>query len=320
MKETLQRLEVVKNAIMLEDEDVISLQINKLSQLTLDTDASTILALLQSRSFTTVIDLIENYRQSKMGLVSYEDTEVYGLRLELKMMEAEHEELSIEKISIESILNDFNQQYHHKCGKLIQTVLLYRAKLQQHRAKGNPKDKEKVEAFKEAREDYYTFRDEYEEKIEEPLIELNAADKSELKSAYRKASTLCHPDKVSDEFKEQAGEVFKQLNAAYKAKDLTTVNEILTTLSSEKGFSIFSDTVSDAEKVRLRMARIREKITSVQQAITAIKDDETYQLIESIGDWEVYFNDLKVSLKNQLTELKKALEDETEAISEAASA
>lgn len=283
MKEILQRLEIIKNAIVLEDQDVISLQVNKLSQLTLDIDAAAILALLQRRSFTTVIALIDGYRQSKMGLVSYEDTEVYGLRLELKMMEAEYEELCIQKISIESMLNDFNQQYHHKCGTLIETILYYRAKLQQQRAKAEREDQSKTKAFKEARQDYNNFREENEEKTEEPLVELNKTDKDQLKSIYRKASTLCHPDKVNDEFKEQASEVFKQLNAAYKAKNLIAVEEILTVLNSKQEFSIFSDIISDAEKLRLRIVRISEKITIVEKAIVAIKDDEAYQVIEVVG-------------------------------------
>lgn len=307
MKEVLQRLEMVKSAIMLEDDDVICLQVNKLSLLTLDRDASDILDLLQRGTFESVIGLIENYRQSKLGLVSYEDKELYGLRLELKMVEAEYEELCIEKITIESMLNDFNSQYYHKCGKLIEVILLHRAKLQQVRASATPEDQDKADAFAEAQNDYDDFYREYTEKTGESLVELNDADQKELKAAFRKASSLCHPDKVSDKFKEQAGEVFKQLNEAYKAKNLKLVNKILAALQSQKGFGIFSDTVSSTEKLRLRIANVREKVIIIEGAIATIKSDETYQLIESLDDWEIYFDGMNVNLKNELVKLEKML-------------
>lgn len=309
MNEIINRLEMVKAAILLEDDDIVGLQIQKLSQLTLDADAVNILSLLKSRSFATIINLIENYCHRKKGLVSYNDKEVSGLRLELKMLEAEYEDLLLKKLSIESIIHDFNSQYYHACGKLIDAILLYRAKLQLKRAKQTPDDPETRDAFKEAKQDYENFRKEYEEKIEEPLIVLNEADEKELKTIYRKASTLCHPDKVSDEFKEQSTEIFKQLNAANKAKDLKKVSEILATLQSGKGFSTFSDTVSDADKLRLRITSIREKMVIISEQIEQAQQDETYQLIEVIDDWNAYFNDLKFKLREELIKLKEALEE-----------
>ena len=311
MKQTLQRLEVIKNSIMLGDEDIIDLQVNKLSKQTLDSDASNILTLLKNGSFETVIGLIEDYRRSKMGLVSYEDKEVHGLRLELKMMESEYEELCINKITIESMLNDFNTQYYHQCGKLIESILEYRAKFQKKQSGSNPEDQDKVDAFEEAQKDYDDFHKEYEEKTEEPLVDLSNADQQELKSAYRKASSLCHPDKVSDELKEQANEIFKKLNEAYKAKNLEAVKEILAAIQSKNGFSIFSDMVCNREKLRSRIKELKIKLTAIKEEITNIKDDETYQLIAAIGDWNVYFEDMKVNLRKEIVVLQENGEVET---------
>jgi len=312
MNEVINRLEMVKAAILLEDDDIVGLQIQKLSQLALDADAVNILSLLKSHSFATIISLIENYCHRKKGLVSYNDKEVYGLRLELKMLEAEYEELLLNKSSIESMIYDFNHQYYHACGKLIDAVLLYRVKLQLKRAKETPDDSETRDAFKEAKQDYEDFRKDYEEKTEEPLVVLDEADEKELKTAYRKASRLCHPDKVSDEFKEQTTEIFKQLNAANKAKDVKKVREILATLQSGKGFSIFSDTVSDADKLRLRITSIKEKMAIISEQIEQAKQDETYQMIEVIGDWNTYFSDMKLKLREELIKLKEALEEVAE--------
>jgi hypothetical protein len=308
MKEVIQRLEMIKNAIMLEDEDIIELQVTKLAQLTLDHDAKIILTLLRSGSFEAVIGLIETYRQSKMGLISYEDNEVYGLRLELKTLETEYEDLNLEKINLDTLINDFNAQYYHKCGKLIEEILLYRSKIQQQRSQESPDDQEKAEAFEEAKRDYDDFHKDYLENVDERPIELSEKDSSALKAAYRKASRLCHPDKVSDEFKAQAAEVFKQLSEAYRSKDLKAVTDILNSLENQKGFSIFSDTVSSAEKLRRRIIEVKEKISSLSQAIAITKEDEAYQTIDAIGDWNHYFTDIKASLSIELTKLQSSAE------------
>jgi outer membrane biosynthesis protein TonB len=42
------------------------------------------------------------------------------------------------------------------------------------------------------------------------------ADKEEIKKRYRFLSHLCHPDKVAEHLKEQAGEEFKKISEAYQ--------------------------------------------------------------------------------------------------------
>lgn len=309
MQEILQRLEMIKNAIMLEDEDIIELQVMKLSKLTLDADATHILNLLENNSYETVINLIESYRQSKMGLASYEDTEVYGLRLELKMLEVKYEDLNLEKVSLESLLDDYNRQYYHKCGELIEAILLCRTKLQEQRATENPEDEEQATAFEEAQTDYEEFHKDYSKIAEDLPVELSEDDEKELKSAYRRASRLCHPDKVSDELKGQAAEVFKQLSEAYKNKNLKVVEEILASLEGRKGFSIFSDTVTDADKLRKRIDEIQVKIASVKAEIKMIKEDDAYKIIEAVNSWNDYFSDMRVSLRTELERLRSVSDE-----------
>lgn len=307
MEKTLQRFEMIKNAIILEDEEIIELQVIKLSQLTLDPEAEDILEKLKSGSFEEVINLIELYRQSKRGLINYEDKAVYGLRLELKQLETEYEDLSLERINLETRLNDFNNQYHFKCGDLIESILLYRFQLQQKIAQESPHDQEKAEASEEGLRDYEEFHQEHSAKKDEIPTELSEDDQKALKAAYRRASRLCHPDKVSDELKVQAAEIFKKLSEAYKSKDLQAVKNILESLENQEGFSIFSDTVNNNEKLRQRIAATKTKIAEIKKSIANIKGDETYQLIETISDWGNYFDEMKESFHKELNNLEETL-------------
>ncbi|WPC10980.1 hypothetical protein LEQ04_09980 [Riemerella anatipestifer] len=48
-----------------------------------------------------------------------------------------------------------------------------------------------------------------------------------MKKEFRKATVLCHADKVADEFKDAAQRIFIDLKEAYDTNDLKKVSEIL---------------------------------------------------------------------------------------------
>ncbi|MGB4497227.1 MAG: hypothetical protein WBI40_00890 [Methylococcaceae bacterium] len=52
---------------------------------------------------------------------------------------------------------------------------------------------------------------------------------------------------------------------------------------------------------------MNKKIAHLEAEITNIKNGETYQLIQQITDFEIYFSDLKKELKAELKTLKSEL-------------
>jgi curved DNA-binding protein CbpA len=61
-------------------------------------------------------------------------------------------------------------------------------------------------------------------------------DKIELKKNFRKASTLCHPDKVTEEKKLEASQIFVELKEAYDQQDITKVSEIFIGIINRKNW------------------------------------------------------------------------------------
>ncbi|MDO9215577.1 MAG: hypothetical protein Q7U23_17295, partial [Methylococcales bacterium] len=55
----LKRLDIIKNAVAMEDEELITMQVVKLQVLLLDAQVARILALIQAQQFQDVIQLIE---------------------------------------------------------------------------------------------------------------------------------------------------------------------------------------------------------------------------------------------------------------------
>jgi len=126
----------------------------------------------------------------------------------------------------------------------------------------------------------------------------------ELKKKFRKATFLCHPDKVSDEFKDVAQKIFIELKAAYDANDLKRVTEILDDLEKGNYFKTRSETVNEKYKLKAAIAKLKEQIKTLETEIVVIKESETFKTIISIDDWDEYFKLTKERLKKELKSLQ----------------
>ena len=123
-----------------------------------------------------------------------------------------------------------------------------------------------------------------------------------LKSNFRKASLLCHPDSVADEFKEEASRLFTELKTAYDSNNESKVASLLEYLENNK-FPKKSDTITDMDRLRFTVNHHRAEVRKLKQEIGMIKRSEIYQHIRSIGDWGVYFSHIKRQLEIEVARL-----------------
>jgi chaperonin cofactor prefoldin len=118
---------------------------------------------------------------------------------------------------------------------------------------------------------------------------------------------LCHPDKVNDEFKDAAHDIFIELRQAYELNDLKKVNEILNQLENNNFFKTKSETILEKDLLKVAIAKLRKKIKILESEIIAINESETYQTIISIEDWDDYFKRTKENLQQELENLKNEI-------------
>ena len=146
MQQILKRLELIKTAISIEDEEIIELQVLKLQSLETDTKVAEILNNITQKEYSSVMQQIENYLAQYSGLVMHEDKELQGLRLELKALEHKLQELSLKRDEHLSKIHDFNLQYHLRLGEVIQNILQLKESLLKSATQ------EKKEAFENLKE------------------------------------------------------------------------------------------------------------------------------------------------------------------------
>lgn len=118
---------------------------------------------------------------------------------------------------------------------------------------------------------------------EPPAAEISADEEARLKKAYRRASQLCHPDRVAAEFQAQAEALFKTLGQAYKRRDVAEVERILAQL--QRGvFTAASEALTDRDALQARIHELRASIDALNAEIAAIAADDTWALLQGFAD------------------------------------
>ncbi len=307
MKEILKRLEIIKSCISIEDEESLYFQVQRLKTLELDKNVQEILTLIENTNFQKVIPLIDIYITKFSSLIVYEDKEIQGLKLELKLLEKELLSLSCELEEYHSQINSFNSKYHKELGLLIEEVLILREEYFEY-LYNDDKKRYEYEYF-EAKKDFESFHEEIKKFRLDTPFELSKKEKIELKRLYKKASRLCHPDIIEDEKKEEAQEIFKELNAAYQQNDIKKVSDILNHLLRGENFSFDSDVLFDRNILKNKIEMARDKIKVVTTEIEVIKRDSTYNLINSIENLEEYIYEMKKELKDEKEAILKKIKE-----------
>jgi len=293
----IKRLEILKNVIILEDFEDVSHTVQKLKKFDNDNTVQRIIDLTGKELYGEVVELIQQFISQYQQLVLWDDAEIGGLKLEIKILENQINAFENEKIDLEKTISDFQNRHTKELGKIILEILKLR-KL---------KYKDDEEKAQEAENDYKQYQKQYEVEIEKEVFELNEEEKLELKKQYKSASILCHPDKFMNEPQEiqkQAEELFKELNEANSNNDLKRVKQILDNL--QKGILSTESTgkLTDKQKLKLTVQRLKQKLEKLTTAIKSIKEDNVYIKICEIPDWDVYFTENKDLLQKELEDLK----------------
>lgn len=379
-QEILKRLELIKTSILLEDDEIIELQIMKLTKLDMDEEVKEIIKSLENREYTVAVLIIENYLSRYSGVVEYHDPAIQGLKMELKSLETKLQNLIEQKTEYLTNIEEFNKEYSLHLGDLIKSILklkkelLYKHAVQQEKVRKKLEEDEQTfkdtketieelrntidelgkaldnmdiedenydeiyqayqvlqeelerledevnsqeeelektkqsvdedtasEEYEEAKSQYDEFESEYEHfrDIQKDTIELNDEEKKELKKLYKKAARLCHPDLVPDELKQKAHQLIQQLNEAYGKKNLTEVKKILHSLETGTGFEVSSNSINDKELLEEKIEEYKNKIVDIENELIEIQQDETFQIISDLDEWDDYFEKLKTRLENE---------------------
>ena len=324
MQLLLKRLEIVRAAMALEDESLLALQLPALQAALTQMDAATsahaalaeIIRLLQGRHYPEAVARIGAFLTAQTALVGYLDEQQTALRFELAGLEREITTQTLERDEMLEKMERFNRAFLAQCGAPLQEIFRLREAIARLELEKLRRAAEEDEALYQALAEAQAARQAFEEDkqqseaaqaAEPPAAELDADEEARLKKAYRRASQLCHPDRVAAEFQVQAEALFKSLGQAYKRKDVAEVERILAQL--QRGvFTAASEALTDRDALQARIAELRASIDAINAEIAALAADETWELLQGFAD--------EAALQEYLEEQRELLLAELAALQE----
>ncbi|MDP3928507.1 MAG: phospholipase D-like domain-containing protein [Bacteroidota bacterium] len=298
LNKIIKRLEILKNYILLEDIEELNKESSKLKEYDFNSDLQHIIEDIGKEEFSSAINKIQIFISKNQQLSIWTDPEIAALKLEIKNLENQLNGFDNEKIELEKLLSEFQHRHTIELGEIILDIL----KLRKLKFKS---DKSK---FEEAENDERQYREQVNTEKEKEIFELTDEQKLELKKKFRKATVLCHPDKVADEFKEAAQRIFIELKQAYDANDLKKVTEILDDLEKGNFFKTKSETVQEKDLLKAAIAKLKRQINILEREIITIKESDTFKTVINIEDWDDYFQRTKEKLQRELEELQLEIE------------
>ncbi len=245
----------------------------------------------------------DQYQEDFKTLEDTKDT-IYELKETLAQLEEQLDKLDEDDENYNELL-EAHEELQKALDGLEKDLISQEEELQ--KTKSLMENDELDEEYEEVKSQYEEYTNDYEQiqEAHKDIFTLNENEKVELKKLYKKAARLCHPDIVPDELKEKAHELMQELNHAYSKKDFKNVQKILASLESGSGFELTSDSITDKELLKEKIKEYKNNIAQTESEIETIKEDDTYQTILELDDWDAYFEALKSELQKEIQRLKE---------------
>ena len=129
MKNPIKRLEIIKNAIELEDDDIIQSQLLHLKNEASDPELALIVSALEKKNYLDAMRAIASWLQGQRRVVNWQDPQVAASKLELKALEEQLRDLIDRRNVRIQLLDDFNDLYRQRLGPLMTQILSLRKTL-----------------------------------------------------------------------------------------------------------------------------------------------------------------------------------------------
>lgn len=213
-----------------------------------------------------------------MSLIIYESDKVRLSRFQVVLLAQQLAEVEDKITAFYRTLYAFEREYQRRLGDLAEAVLDLRLQLGMSEA---PQYGEAAPTLT---------------KLAEPEYQL-------LKTAYRQAAKLCHPDHLPKHQRGVGLQLFDSLNKAYHLQDLVTVEHILWLLQSGQGFTKKTRFITDHNLLNKRKILLGYLIEQKKDQLNSLKNREEYD-VSNRDNWNILLYDYQTRLEDELAILR----------------
>lgn len=208
-------------------------------------------------------------------LIPHESPQARQLRYDIVSLSQTLEAIEHNISAFHHALYAFEREYQNRLGDLAEAVTVLRAQLGISNSANQ---------------------------ITPPLTQLADADYRQLKTAYRQAAKLCHPDHLPDDRREAGLQLFDALHKAYHLQDLVQVEHILWLLQSGQAFNC-NAVITTPELLARRKNLLELLIVQQQDHLAQLKMREDYD-VGNRDNWNILLYDYQVQLEDELAMLR----------------
>lgn len=306
------RLEMIRNLILLGEQDDLQPQISKLGSAIDKLKLENIVSSLESGLFKEALEQIAVFLSRATALTTVDDNQIPKLQFELRILELRLESLTTEKTDIERRLLVFNRLHSTAVGSLIQELLKLKSAYARLLSKNAKNDEDRNSAKKDADDAdaaYEGYSQQYDRlKYAPPLKKLDKEQEKELKQLYRRACSLCHPDKVTEDKKDTAHLMFIELQEAFKDNDIERVKSIYKKAQSGDFSRTRSTTLSKVELLKAAISEFKYKLSKNTSEISNLYKSDAVKFMLSAGEnefeWNTFFENQSKQLSTEINALK----------------
>jgi hypothetical protein len=304
-RQIMQRLEVLRNLLLLEDFETVATQWPRLEAARGLAPIAAVLERLRAGAWEAALEQIQAVLARGLALVAWQDPALAELRLELLTLEAQIVALSSEQADLERQIEAFARQQYQAIGEVMAECLHLRREYWRLRAERSRAEVDQT-AQAEAEADQVEFERDREAFDQAPRpATLDADQQQELKRLYREAAMRCHPDRVTEADQAAAQTIFLQVQRAYQQGDLDTLNRLHRHLTEGRPFPDPAQVWTEQEQMRGRISRLQLEIERRLAEIRALRASETYQTLAVQSDWAGYFATVRQRLEQECAELRQ---------------
>jgi hypothetical protein len=301
--QTAKTIAIIKQLIELGDTSTIGVLSAKIKKSDTLEEFKYVLQALDNQRFEDALLLIDDYERQSSQMTKHFDPLVSALKVELLLQENQLHNLSFELEEILKSINTFHIKYHNILGLLLVRLLDLRKEKLRLQAIANPAMQAQYE---EALQEYEEYHDIHTSPVQGLFHNLNEEQLREIKILYRKASMLCHPDRVVAEMKEDAQAMFEELHEAYTQNDLKKVRVMAELLEKTGRFEPMRVRMDNADALRSQINLVMVYMDEKNLELEEVKTSPAYEKVKNLGDdWSPYFQLLTNNFKGQIETLER---------------
>jgi|GEM_PF-1730293 len=230
-----------------------------------------------------------------------EDPAAAALRERIAAARMRMDELVARKAEMDQAILNFQIAQYEALGETLETCLGLRLEYLRLKAERSGSDEDQ-RAAREAEAEFdacqATAADEGD-----ALQALGDEERAELKQRYRSAAMRCHPDRVADADKTDAGALFLRVQQAYRAADLPALRALCRELDAGHSH-LGGAAVVGIDALRRELNEIHDHTADLMLAIQTARLDPQYRKAYHPESWPTDFAEARAHLEAECDELR----------------